>query len=136
MIILSINNNEESITLPIHPPGVGPSKTKAPIEFKTFRNGTILLDVLGGLRTLSIDSFFPETSNKYTFQDKNSLDAMEYVKIINKWIDIKIPIRIKIFLGSNLFLNMPCTITDFTPLPDKVNDIKYTLGIKEFPIIS
>jgi len=136
MIILSINNNKERIILPIHPPGVGPSRQKAPIEFKTFRNRTLLLDTFSGLRSLSIESMFPERSNKYSFQEKNSLDAMDYVKILNRWMDIKIPIRIKIFIGNELFLNMPCTITDFTPIPDQVKDINYTLGLKEFPIIN
>ena len=134
MIILSINNNEESITLPIHPLGVGPSRTKTPIEFKTFKNGTILIDKKGELRTLSIESMFPETAGKYPFQEKNSLDAIEYVEKLNKWFDIGFPLRIKIFNKGLLTLNMSCTITDFTAVPDKVNDINYTLGIKEFPV--
>ncbi|MCH4891177.1 hypothetical protein EZV73_26600 [Acidaminobacter sp. JC074] len=134
MIILSINNNEDSITLPIHPVGVGPSRTKTPIEFKTFKNGTILIDKKGELRALSIESMFPEHAGKYPFQEKNSIDAVDYVEKLNKWFDIGIPIRIKIFNKDVLTLNMPCTITEFTPLPDKVNDINYTLGLKEFPV--
>jgi len=136
MIILSINNNEESITLPIHPPGIGPSKTKTPIEFKTFKHGTILIDKKSELSTLNIASFFPKTSNKYPFQEKNSLDAADYVRILNKWMDIGIPIRVKIFDHDTLTLNMPCTITEFTPLSDQVNDVNYTLSFKEFPVLS
>lgn len=135
LIVLSINNNEESITLPLHPPGIGPSRQKTPEEFETFRNGFLLLDKKGGLRSLAFESFFPEFTGKYPFQEKNSLDASDYVEILNKWFDIGIPIRIKIFNGDHLQLNMPCTITEFTPTSDQVNDINYSIGFKEFPIV-
>lgn len=80
------------------------------------------------LRTLEISSFFPY--NHYPFSRDTTYRGMQYVRIIEKWIDKKIPIRIIITDG---FLNMGMSIDEFTySIEGGSKDVYYTLKLSEY----
>lgn len=135
MIIISRNNNEEVLVLPIHPLGVGPERQSSHEEFETFRSGNLLLHKPPGLRSLSIESFFPEYAGKYPFQERRSINAKDYISYLNKWFESNVPLRIKVITKDEVIVNMPCMITGFNYVPDKANDIKYTLSLKEYKVV-
>lgn len=135
MIIISRNNNEERLVLPIHPLDVGPDIQSAHEEFETFRSGSLLLYKPPGLRVLTIDSFFPEYAKKYTFQERMSLDGKDYLAYLNKWMASNIPLRVKVITKDEVIVNMPCMIAGFTYAPDKAGDIKYSLSLKEYKVV-
>jgi hypothetical protein len=133
-IVFSANNFEEVLRLPIVPPNTDVLNPRKNEEFETIQMGTLNLIGLKGLRTLSIQSFFP--TKIYSFVKDNARLGWEYVDFFNKWSDKRVPIRIIMTDNTGKeILNMPCTVENFTHGLDKVGDIQYTLEIKEFKFV-
>ncbi|MBB6218179.1 hypothetical protein HNQ80_004319 [Anaerosolibacter carboniphilus] len=132
-IVFSANNFEESIKLPVVPPSLEISQPRKNEEFETIQMGTLNLLGLKGLRTLSIQSFFPMRNYPFIKDKRNGWD---YVNFFNKWSDKRVPIRIIITdKAGKEVLNMPCTVENFTYGLDRIGDIQYTLEIKEFRFV-
>lgn len=132
-ILFSANNFEEVIRLPVIPSSLEINEPWNNEEFETIGQGTLRLIGLRGLRTLSIESFFP--LKEYPFA-KDHRNGWEYVQFFRKWRDKRVPIRIIITLddGSEM-LNMPVVVDDFTYGLDNAGDIPYSLSLTEFVFV-
>lgn len=130
-IFLSVNNREQVIQLPIVPPEF---KIKSPVNnevFTTINQGDIKLIGERGLKSLIIESFFP--NRDYPFARDKTYKRWEYVEIIESWIERKLRVRL-IATGSPI--NIVMAIDDFEYGPqDGSGDIYYTLSLSEFPEI-
>lgn len=127
-IFLSVNNRAEIIQLPIVP---SEFKISSPVNnetFTTINQGDIKLFGERGLKSLTIDSFFPK--NEYSFSRSNQYKRWEYVEIIESWIERKLRVRL-IATGSPV--NIVVTIDDFEyGYQDGSGDIYYSLTLSEF----
>lgn len=131
-IFLSINNREQVIKLPVAP---SEFKIQSPVNNETFTTanlGDIKLLGLRGLKSISISSFFPV--HDYPFLRDNSYKGFEYVEIIERWIDRRLPVRLVIPAAG---INLPVTIDSFEYGPqDGSGDIYYTLVLSEFKLVN
>lgn len=135
-IVVSANNNQEILVFPVVPPDTGAIEKPAKNEiFETINQGELNLIGNLGLRSLSIDSFFP--NKPYSWIKKGSLaNGWAYVDFFDRWRAARVPIRIVITTKDGQErLNMPCTVENFTHVLDKAGDIKYTLELKEYSFV-
>lgn len=127
-IFLSINHREQVIQLPIIP---SEFKIPSPVnneKFTTVNQGDLQAIGLRGLRTLTINSFFP--SKDYPFLRSRAYMGWEYIEMIENWIDRRLPIRLII---TNTPINMLVAIDSFEYGPqDGSGDINYTLSLSQF----
>lgn len=127
-IFLSTMDRKQIIQLPIVPPDF---KIPSPVSnevFTTINQGDIKLLGRRGLKSLTIDSFFP--SKVYPFSRNNKYFGWEYYEIIEGWIDKRMPIRL---IMSNTPINMLMTIENFEAgLQDGSGDVYYSLALSEF----
>lgn len=91
-------------------------------------NGELRLIGQRNLRTIKINSFFPD--KKYEF-DKTGFayGAQEHVDVLERWIARRVPIRIVIPARK---INMAVTIDKFEHTQKKGSNIYYTLEMTEF----
>lgn len=130
-IFLSINNREEVIQLPVVPQEFTIQEPHNNENYQTITQGDIKLIGLAGLKSLTLESFFP--GQDYPFLRSRSLWGWEYVEKIQGWMTKRVPIRLVI---ANTPINMACTIEDFTyGLKPGSKDIHYTLTLEEFKFI-
>ncbi|GEC84685.1 hypothetical protein LSP03_44280 [Lysinibacillus sphaericus] len=127
-IFLSTMDRKQIIQLPIVPASF---KIPSPVNnevFTTINQGDIKLLGRRGLKSLTIDSFFP--SKVYPFSRNNKYFGWEYYEIIEGWIDKRMPIRL---IMSNTPINMLMTIENFEAgLQDGSGDVYYSLALSEF----
>lgn len=127
-IFLSTMDRKQIIQLPIVP---AEFKIPSPVSnevFTTINQGDIKLLGRRGLKSLTIDSFFP--SKVYPFSRSNKYFGWEYYEIIEGWIDKRMPIRL---IMSNTPINMLMTIENFEAgLQDGSGDVYYSLALSEF----
>ncbi|MBC2855246.1 hypothetical protein H3N56_03795 [Cetobacterium sp. 2A] len=125
-IYFSVDNNREIFKLPYVPPDVD---FGSPLDSGTFEttSGKILTLVgENGLKTLTIDSFFP--SKLYSWLGSVTLAPLcidFFKRHRNK------PLRI-VIASLSIQENMECIITDFRYSKKHNGDIKYTLSIQEY----
>ena len=132
-IVFSANNFQEVMKLPIVPPTFEFNIPRKNEEFETIQFGTLNLIGLRGLKTLSIQSFFP--TKEYNFA-KTKINGWQYVNFFNKWANNRLPIRIIVSDKKGFeILNMACTVENFTYGLDRAEDIPYTLELKEFRFV-
>ncbi|MEQ6855301.1 hypothetical protein AAHH17_12545 [Lysinibacillus capsici] len=127
-IFLSTMDRKQIIQLPIVPADF---KIPSPVSnevFTTINQGDIKLLGRRGLKSITIDSFFP--SKVYQFSRNTSYFGWEYYEIIEGWIDKRMPIRL---IMSNTPINMLMTIENFEAgLQDGSGDVYYSLALSEF----
>ena len=130
-IFLSINNREQVIQLPIVP---SEFKIPSPMNnetYTTINQGDIKLIGQRGLKSITIESFFP--NNHYSFSRNKAYAGWEYVETIESWIDRRVPIRLII---TDTPINLAMTIENFEYGPqDGTGDIYYSLELEEFKFI-
>lgn len=129
---MSYNNNEEIKTFPVVPNDIEIERPQNNEEFETINSGTINLIGDAGLRTLEINSIFPNQA--YTWLKRgSSSDGWSYVDFLEKIQDKKIPCRIVMGKhdGSE-WINMACSIEKFTHGIMLNGDIRYSLELKEY----
>lgn len=132
-IIFSANNNEEVLTFPVVPQ-VEISTSQENEDFDAL-SGRIKIIGNMGLRTLSIESFWPVDKN-YSFVKKGSeKNGWRYVEFFEKWRAKKVPMRIIIVDGDKKLLNMACLVNGFIYSVDQVGDIAYSLEIEEYVFV-
>ena len=130
-IFLSINNREQVIQLPVVPSEFKITRAMSHETFSTIGQGDIRLLGQKGLQSIAFDSFFPGTN--YSFLRNRKYKRYDYIKIIEKWIDRRVPIRL-IITGTPI--NLPMTIDSFEYGPqDGTRDIYYSLKLTEFKFI-
>lgn len=125
-IHFSINNNEKILRMPYIPPDLDFGGT---LNFETFENAlgeTLTLIGKPGLRTLTIESFFPV--RYYSFLGDVSL-ANECIDFFNK--NRKAIFRM-VISSENINENMLCIVTDFKYSKKQNENIRYTLSIQEY----
>jgi len=129
-IFLSINNREQVIKLPVVPKFMIPSPVNNKV-YNTISQGDIKLIGLRGLKSITLQSFFP--SKDYSFLRDKTYKGWEYVEILENWIDRRLPIRLTI---TDTPINMACSIEQFEyGIEDGSGDINYTLSLSEFKFI-
>lgn len=130
-IFLSINNREQVIQLPIVP---AEFKVQSPFSnevFSTISQGDIKLIGQRGLKSITLDSFFPVKD--YPFLRDRTYKGWEYVKIIEAWRRRRVPIRL-IITGTPM--NIAMVIDNFEyGVQDGSGDVYYSLSLSEFKFI-
>lgn len=83
-IIFSANNNEEIMVFPVVPPDTGPA---VPQEHEDFEAITGKMKIIGnmGLRSLSIESFWPVDKNYPWVRPGSDPNGWLYVEFFEKW---------------------------------------------------
>ncbi|MCG8501405.1 MAG: hypothetical protein MJB12_13495 [Firmicutes bacterium] len=131
-IYLSINNRAQVIKLPVIPAEFRIQSAMNNENYTTISQGDIKLIGLKGLKGLVIESFFP--TKEYVFSRDDDYRGFQYVEMIEKWMEERIPIRLII---SETPINMPCTIESFEyGVKPGSGDIYYTLTLSEFKFIA
>lgn len=130
-IFLSINNREQVIQLPVVPSEFKISSPMNNETFTTINQGDLKMIGQRGLKSLTIESFFP--AKDYPFLRSREYFGWQYVDIIEAWIDRRVPIRL---IATNTPINMAMTIENFEYGPqDGSGDIYYSLQLSEFKFI-
>lgn len=133
-IFISINNREQVIKLPVLPKEFKIQSGMKNETFDTINQGEIKLIGMESLKSISIQSFFP--NNDYTFLRDRSYRGWQYVEMIEAWKDRRVPIRLIITDSPKELVNMACTIESFEyGKQDGTGDIYYTLTLSEFKFI-
>ncbi|GEO27020.1 hypothetical protein AAC03nite_28050 [Alicyclobacillus acidoterrestris] len=91
------------------------------------------LNMIGirGLKTVSIESFFPIKGHDYPYNQNTSMWGDEYVDKISNWRAQRYPIRL-VVQGTSHDVNMLVTIDDFKTGVGQDGDISYTMDMTEF----
>lgn len=133
-IIFHVNNGKEVKVIPVPPIGLDINSTQNNEEFTTINSGVLSLIGDKGLKTFTIDSFFP--SQLYPWLPANAdIDSWGFVEFFEKYRDKKIPFRCFISNEDREILNIACTVDTFTYREKRNKDIAYTLGIKEYRFV-
>lgn len=126
-IFLYENTLKNFIKLPIVPLDL---EVESPQDVETFKSiGQGELKIIGdkGARSFSIETFFPV--HEYPFLKDRTYKGMQYVEIIQRWRDSKLPITVII---TDLNINFKCAIENFSyRVQDGSGDIYYTLDLSE-----
>lgn len=130
-ITITDKTGSTSLIIPVVPseiPIINPTKNQV---FETINKD---LNIIGneGLKEISWESFFP--NKEYSFAAVGSdTNGWNYVDFINKCKKNKQPIRI-VYTSNDkhTILNMLASIEKWEYKTDKVGDIKYSLGLKEW----
>lgn len=135
-VFLSINNNEEVVQLP-----VPPEKYSIPDPWNNQKveglQQTLNLIGLRGLKSITVESFFPIEGHAYPFLQNRSMWGRQYVETIQGWRERRFPIRLIIAdAQGQQDVNMAVTIDDFQTEVRKDGDIYYTLTMTEFPFVN
>ncbi|MEC0107274.1 hypothetical protein P4H27_10030 [Paenibacillus taichungensis] len=132
-IVFSANNFAEMRKIPILPNELSIESPQNNEEFETIERGTVSLIGLPGLRSLSIESFFPNRT--YSFAKDKRL-APSYIQFFDKWRAKRVPLRVIITDSKQKeILNMACTIDTFSYGVDRSGDFPYILSVKEFKLL-
>lgn len=135
-IVFSANNNEEIMVMPIVPPEIN---IGAPQDHEDFESVAGKIKLIGeiGLRTLSLESFWPVNKNYAFVRPGSEKDGWKYVDFFEKWRAKKVPMRVIVTTkDGHKRLNMACLVNNFSYAIDKVGDIKYTLEIEEYRFVT
>lgn len=131
-IILSINNNEKVMFLPV------PSqpKIKRAVNNQNFStlNGDITLIGKKGLMDITLISFFPVRDYDF-IRPRGTSHAQEYIEFIEDAMNREIPVRLIWLSDLETKLNLAVTVEAFDYEPDQTGDIYYTLKLKEYMIL-
>lgn len=133
-LVVSADNNREILVFPLLPRDLKPQSSSNNEEFKTINNGTINIFGDLGLKSLSVESLFPRKKEKWT--KAGSVEGQKYVDFFNKWRDKGFPIRVILSTKDGReVLNMACSIEVFDYCYDRVENVKYSLNLKEYRFI-
>jgi len=124
-----IKSGSNYITLPILPNEIMLNNPRENEDFDSV-NGKIKLLGNKGLTTLSIDSVFPSTADKYNFSKSKKYSGLEYIGKIEDWNVVNVIVK-------DLNLNKNFVINSFDyGIVDGSMDIKYTLNLEEYKSVS
>lgn len=133
-IFLSINNREEVIQLPMIPESFQVEYGNNNQVFTTISKGELNLIGNQGLKSLSIDSFFP--NRDYSYAKSRAYSGDEFVETIEAWNKRRVPIRIVITNSEGReIINLAVAIESFNYGYDKAGDVLYSLALKEFRML-
>lgn len=135
-VFISINNNEEVIQLP-----VPPADYKVPSPWNNQKVDGLQQNLniiqLRGLKSITVQSFFPIEGHDYPFLQNRTMWGRDYVNKIEQWRQRRYPIRLVIIDNKgNQDINMAVTIDDFETDVKQDGDIGYTLTMTEFVFVN
>lgn len=130
-IYLSIDNGAEVLQIPVVPSEFTVSKPQNDETFETISGEELAFIDVPGLKSISWSSFFPMRDYPY-IKGERLADMWQYGYIIDKWIELKYPIRL-IITGTPI--NMACKVTQFDYKLGTDGDIHYDITLKEFPLV-
>lgn len=131
-IDISFICNGSVVVMPIVP-NPGP-ELDSPQNNEVFSAVTGDLKVIGalGLRSLTLESFWPTTKN-YSFARYYGSSGTECISFFEAARKAYKPIRcIIVYSNGQDILNMLCLVDDFVYKTDKMGDIHYSLKISEY----
>ena len=128
-IFLSVNNREQILQLPVIPPEFTITKPHKNDTFETASHGDLKLLGAAGLKGIVINSFFPVRD--YPFLRSRAYYGWEYVYIIDKWIEAKLPIRLII---TETPINMAVAVDSLDYSVKSDGNLNYSLSCSEFPM--
>lgn len=127
--ILSYNNRQEVLTLPVNPSEFEDANSHNVEPFTTYQLGTINIIGRTALRTMVISSFFPNQAYSFCTY-KNFPPPYECKNMILRWKESNRPIRV-IVTGTDI--NTAYAITNFsTKEQDGTGDLYFTLELLEY----
>lgn len=126
---LSFRNNEDRFQLPVTPSGYGVTRSKDNKTVNINSLGDIKLIGKEGLRSLTIESFFP--AHDYKFIDSTEVwEPFQYVEMIEKWEETTEPIRV---IYTDTPINYAMSIESFEwKEQDGTGDVYFTLSLEEY----
>lgn len=133
-IYLSVKNRKQVLKLPILPEEIKVNSNRKNETFETINFGEILLLGEAGLKEFEIDTFFPKDPKRYSFAREKKRKGWDCVKLIESWMDKKLPVRVTV-TGSPINLLMAIESFEYG-VQDGTGDIYYTLSFTEFKKIS
>lgn len=136
-VFLSVNNREEVLQLPVVPSSFTISKPQTTEKFETVSGEEILLIGKPKLKSISIESFFPVREYPYLHHMYNSnIWGWDYVYIIDKWIEQKLPIRLIItYESSDTPINMAVAVTNFEYTLKSDGDLWYMIDFEQMNLL-
>ena len=130
-VILSVNNREEVLVMPVTPPSFSVKMPHSPDKIETVSGEELLLLTPAKLQSITLGSFFPVRD--YPYLQNRDMWGMDYVDKINDWIGRKLPMRL-IIEGTSI--NMPVTVDGSFDYDIKTDgDLWYTLPLTEVNLI-
>lgn len=129
---LSFNNKAEVLQLPINPSEIQVGETGGGNTYDVVGLGEINVIKDRELTTYSFSGLFPAQWYPFVTTD-DLLHPVEYIKMIEKWMTTKRPIRF-IFTSDTYDINTPASIESFTwnEVAGSGGDIEYTLELKKY----
>lgn len=129
---LSFNNKEEVLQLPINPSEMEVDETGRGNTYDVVGLGEINVIKDRQLTTYSFNGLFPAQWYPFVTTD-DLLHPVEYIKMIEKWMTTKRPIRF-IFTSDTYDINTPASIESFTwkEVAGSGGDIEYSLQLKKY----
>ncbi|KZS45697.1 peptidoglycan-binding protein LysM [Paenibacillus glucanolyticus] len=129
---LSYNNKEEVLQLPINPSEMEVGETGKGSTYDVVGLGEINVIKDRQLTTYGFSGLFPAQWYPFVTTD-DLLHPVEYIKMIEKWMTTKRPIRF-IFTSDTYDINTPASIESFTwrEVAGSGGDIEYTLQLKKY----
>ncbi|MFK4171054.1 LysM peptidoglycan-binding domain-containing protein [Paenibacillus lautus] len=129
---LSFNNKAEVLQLPINPSEMEVDETGRGNTYDVVGIGEINVIKDRQLTTYSFNGLFPAQWYPFVTTD-DLLHPVEYIKMIEKWMTTKRPIRF-IFTSDTYDINTPASIESFTwkEVAGSGGDIEYTLQLKKY----
>ncbi|MFB4326395.1 LysM peptidoglycan-binding domain-containing protein [Priestia sp. BR_2] len=129
---LSFNNKAEVLQLPINPSEMEVDETGRGNTYDVVGLGEINVIKDRQLTTYSFNGLFPAQWYPFVTTD-DLLHPVEYIKMIEKWMTTKRPIRF-IFTSDTYDINTPASIESFTwkEVAGSGGDIEYSLQLKKY----
>ncbi|MFU1798490.1 LysM peptidoglycan-binding domain-containing protein [Paenibacillus azoreducens] len=129
---LSFNNKSEVLQLPINPSKIEVSESGQGNTYDVVGLGQVNVIKDRELTEYSFSGLFP--AQRYRFlTTKDLLHPVEYIKMIDKWMATKKPIRF-IFTSDTYDINTPASIESFIwkEVAGSGGDIEYDIKLKKY----
>lgn len=129
-IYLSVNNRAEVVKIPVLPPQFTIEKPQGNEVFETVSGKQLLLLGEEQLKGITIESFFPVRD--YPFLRDTSMKGWEYVYMIDRWRQQKLPIRLII---TDTPINIVVGLVNFPYTIKSDGDLWYKMEFKQFDLL-
>lgn len=131
-IILSVNNNAETMEIPIIPTEFKVDKGQKSETFETSSGTEFALISPSGVVSVTWSSFFPCRDYPYLHGTRLS-NASEYIFKIDTWQQQKLPVRLAMIDNGKSILNVPtrCVIENYSM--DTSGDYNYSIRFDKIP---
>ena len=125
-----MNNREQILQLPVVPSEFTITKPHKNDIFETVTQGELKLIGKAGLKSITINSFFPVRD--YPFLRDTTYKGFGYGYVLDTWISEKLPIRLII---TETPINMVVAVDNFEYTIGSDGDLKYSLSLGEVKLL-